>query len=182
MKTTELAREMRQATALLHSMLGGDQLDERFRSKCRAVGEIDARTIEICELIGVARIAFDGNRGRWRPAAGNEPGCFAFVTPVLIDHPDAPWSAEPFFTVRFGEIVDLVAWDPEQPTWWALRCGTGAWLGAVGPATLRTPVWDTIAEWLRADLAGIVILTRDRRERMRLLRLVPQPQFPALAA
>jgi hypothetical protein len=91
-------------------------------------------------------------------------GVLEFITPVRVDEPMNPESHWPWHTVRRGEIVDLLAWDPRQPDQWALRVGIADWLGAVEPQLCDPEpvwIWRTPLDWLRADCAGIVPVSND---------------------
>ena len=75
-----------------------------------------------------------------------------------------------------GTIVDLVAWDPEHPTDWALRAGRAVWLGSVAPQYLDPePVWvrRTVLDWFCAGCTGLVVLARDTAQAYSLLMGFP---------
>src|SRR3954469_14456498 len=96
---------------------------------------------------------------------------FGFIVPVRIDNPLSPEAVDPVATVRDGLIVDLLAFSPAVPNRWALRTGAATWLGAAEPQYMGpepTPVWRTPLRWL-GEGSGIVLLSRDRRDRYRTL-------------
>jgi hypothetical protein len=75
-----------------------------------------------------------------------------------------PETAEPEFFCRFGNLVDLVAWDPRTPLQWTLRVGVAAWLGCVPPQYLApAPVHirRSVLSWLRSGCTGLVPLSPD---------------------
>jgi hypothetical protein len=99
-------------------------------------------------------------------------GGTAFILPVRVEQPLSPEAADPEFALLEGPIVDLVAFSVRFPDRWATRCGNATWLGCVeaqymGPDAV--PVWRRPLDWLANDCRGLVLLTRDRRERYRVL-------------
>jgi hypothetical protein len=120
--------------------------------------------------IGIALASISVSRsGLYQPDPDGGP---AFIIPVRVDNPISPEAADPVATVRHGELVDLLAFSPAFPHRWALRTGTATWLGAVeaqylGPAP--TPIWRSPLHWLGNDCRGLVLLSRDRRDRYRVL-------------
>src|SRR3954464_9227500 len=96
----------------------------------------------------------------------------AFVTPVLVDYADTPESPCPAQATRFGDLVDLVAWDPQHPHSWALRCGAAEWLGAIAPQYLDpppVPIHRGPLGWLQTGCRGLVLLSREPVSQYRLL-------------
>lgn len=96
----------------------------------------------------------------------------AFILPVRVDSPISPEAADPVATVRHGEIVDLLAFSPAFPQRWALRTGAATWLGAVEPQYMGpapTSIWRSPLHWLGNDCRGLALLSRDRRDRYRVL-------------
>ncbi len=120
-------------------------------------------------LVGSARIRRDKSRHFFDLA---EDGLPAFVTPVIVEVPDTPEASNPPQAVRFGTLVDLVAWHPARPESWALRVGSAEWLGAIEPQYLDpapVKVHQTILSWLQSGTRGIVPLHRTPAELYRVL-------------
>jgi hypothetical protein len=95
----------------------------------------------------------------------------AFILPVRVESALTPEAADPIDAVRHGAIVDLVAFSLAFPYRWALRCGTATWAGAVEPQYLDpapTPIWRSPLHWL-GNGSGLVLLSRDKRDRYRVL-------------
>jgi hypothetical protein len=131
------------------------------------------REVEIFEMIGLARIARVTDSELYEP---DDAGGWAFITPVLTQHATGPESQRPEIFVRFGNIVDLVAWDPQEPRQWALRAGQTTWLGCVPPQYLDpepVAVWRSILTWFRHGCAGVVPMSRDPVEIYRLIMEFP---------
>jgi hypothetical protein len=92
--------------------------------------------------------------------------------PVRADYPDTPESPDPEAAIAQGDILDLVAFDPELGAQWVLRTGNAEWLGSCPPQYLepapvalhRSPI-----DWLRADCRGIVCLATRPTEIYRFL-------------
>ena len=123
------------------------------------------------------RVRFmDKARSRFEP---HEDGGFAlWVMPVCVV--DARYEEEieavdPLRCVRKGPVVDLVGFHPGCRERFALRTGNGVVLGAIEPQYLEpepVPVWDDVTDWLRAGCRGIVLLTNDRHQRVRIPRRI----------
>ena len=99
-------------------------------------------------------------------------GSPAFVTPVLVDHVDTPELSCPAQAAKFGDLVDLVAWDPRHPHAWALRCGAAEWLGCIDPQYLDpppVPIHRGPLGWLQTGCRGLVLLSREPFSQYRLL-------------
>lgn len=129
------------------------------------------RAGDILFLTGVARVRLDG--GLYEPA---EDGGLAYLTPVLIEHPETPESPSPAQAIRFGELVDIVAWHPRHPAKFVLRVGFGEWLGAVEPQCLDpapVSVHRGVLSWLQSGCRGIVPLSPSPWDRYRLLSGFP---------
>ena len=108
-------------------------------------------------LCGRVRARLDG--GLYVPDDDGPP---TFVSPILIEYADTPESLRADQAVRFGELVDLVAWDPRHPRSWALRCGAAEWLGAVEPQYLDPPpvsIHTGVLQWLQSGCRGLVLLS-----------------------
>ena len=95
----------------------------------------------------------------------------AFVLPIR-GGAVSPEAADPVAEVRHGQIVDLLAFSPAFPYRWARRTGAATWLGSIEPQYMApdpVPVWRSPLHWLGNDCRGLVLLSRDRRERYRIL-------------
>src|SRR5713226_352032 len=129
MKTAALAAEMRHAAANLPS--------EDREILVQGYG-IPCSLVDLYQLIGLEKIVAKDVKGARRdlymPHADGDP---AFITPVLGHFADTPESTDPRVFVRFGNIIDLLAWDPRYPDRWALRTGAATWLGCVPPQYLE---------------------------------------------
>jgi hypothetical protein len=132
---------------------------------------VPAHTIDLYQMCGIDRVcperAADGALYRPDPDGGR-----AFISPILAHRADTPETPDPWAFARFGNIIDLLAWDPAHPSRWARRTGNASWLGAVPPQYCSPEpvrVWRWPVEWFRAECTGIVILTRNRAEIYRLL-------------
>jgi hypothetical protein len=159
MKTRTLAEEAAQSFAALPPRCA-ERLADGYG--------VPPMLITIAQLIGIKRVKIKGRR-LYEPDAAGEPFC---ITPVLVDSPWTPESRDPAITVRYGALVDLVAWRPDRPSEWALRGGAATWLGAVPPQYCQpdpVPVSHSILGWFQAGAAGIVLLTDDPAERWRIL-------------
>jgi hypothetical protein len=118
--------------------------------------------------IALARISVSRD-GFYRP---DPDGGVAFILPVRVDNPLSPEAADPVATVQGGDIVDLLAFSVAFPQRWAFRTGAATWLGAVDPQYMGpepTPIWRSPLRWLGNDCRGLVLLSRDRRDRYRVL-------------
>jgi hypothetical protein len=150
-KTAELAREMRNASAAM----------TRADIRELAGHGVNPLDIEGAGLVGIARISLTRDCGLYEL---DETGALAFITPVLVEDPRTPESRCPEGFVRFGNLVDLLSWDPQAPGQWALRTGAATWLGCVPPQYLDPePIraWRGVLNWFRADCTGIVVLNPD---------------------
>jgi hypothetical protein len=88
-------------------------------------------------LIGLARIAHIADTQLYQP---DDHGAWAFITPARRGELAAtPESRDPALSIRRGEVMDLIAWDPQTPGQWALRVGAADWLGCVEPQFLDPP-------------------------------------------
>jgi hypothetical protein len=151
-------------------------LEDEHRAAVRALTREDAEElcntlgisyflVAIYQMVGIAPIARKDGLGQPAP-----DGALAYITPLRVDRPDTVVAREPWETVRCGEIVDLIAWDPRTPQSWALRIGGTSWLGSVPlnepfPAMIRA----SPLAWLQADCDGFVVLRRDPLEISSLL-------------
>ena len=118
--------------------------------------------------MALARISVS-RTGFYQPDPDGGP---AFLIPVRVENVLTPEAADPVDAVRHGEIVDLLAFSPAFPRRWALRTGAATWLGAVEPQYLNpspTPIWRSPLHWLGSDCHGLVLLSRDKRDRYRTL-------------
>jgi hypothetical protein len=156
------------------------ELDASLRAMTAKLAEFAARLgvdrvmIAVYLMCGVARVRPDPqNRDLYLPAAPDEAGEQAFITPVRTEQAWAPYAINPWDAVRFGGIVDLVAWfpQPQRRRQWLTRCGS-PWLGATPPRELEpfpTIILPAPLDWLRAAGEGLVILTSDCHEVARVI-------------
>jgi hypothetical protein len=96
----------------------------------------------------------------------------AFILPVRADCPDTPESTDPEAAVGSGDILDLVAFEPELGARWLLRTGNAEWLGSCPPQYLDPPpvaLYRSPIDWLRAGCQGLVCLVRAPFEILRFL-------------
>src|SRR4051812_28833629 len=124
----------------------------------RALIALGIRARDVLLLVGKMRARCDGNL-----YVPDEDGPPVFITPVFVDYPDTPESPCPAQATRFGDLVDLVAWDPRHPHAWALRCGAAEWLGSIEPQYMEpppAPIHRGPLGWLLAGCRGLVILAR----------------------
>jgi hypothetical protein len=143
MRTRELAAEMSQASALI------TRADMAVLVEQHGVAP---REIEIFQMIGIARIARTTDSELYEPDCS---GALAFITPVLAHQPMSPESRWPEGYVRFGNILDLVAWDDGVPEAWALRIGNATWFGSVSTQFLDS---EPVAIRRSPLVQGIVVL------------------------
>jgi hypothetical protein len=152
----DLAAEMSAAAA---------QLSSDDRAELIALG-IDR--FDVCQLCGIAPVRRCGGELYEPDPAGRA----AIITPVLVQDPATPESNLPHSYCRFGEVVDLVAWDPRRPRRWALRVGAAEWLGCIEPQYLEpdpVPIRSSVLSWFRAGCRGLVLLSRSAPDQYRLL-------------
>ncbi len=122
-------------------------------------------------LVGTAPITLNADRTLYEP----DGGVFstdAFISPVMIEHADTPESASPAQAVRFGQLIDLVAWHPAAPERYALRTGAAEWLGAIEPQYLDPEpvvIHRGVLSWLQARATGLVLLGQEPMSRWRVL-------------
>jgi hypothetical protein len=162
-KTIELAYEMREAYGAMTS------------ADIRELVEHGVNSLDIvtAQLVGIARICRIPDTALYEP---DQTGSLAFVTPVLVEDPMTPESRCPETFVRYGNLVDLVAWDPQAPRQWVLRTGVATWLGCAPAQYLDpepVPVRRSILSWLRADCRGIVALSQEPGDVYSLLMSFP---------
>jgi hypothetical protein len=122
-----------------------------------------------------ARISFDGSGGRFQI---DPTGRWAWVFPACAVDESSPYLIEdpdPDAVIAEGDVVDLIAVDPDTPECWSLRTGAAVVLGAVEDQIFLphpVPVWRTPVAWLRAECHGLVLLTDDPSEAGRILRQI----------
>src|SRR4051794_40844860 len=124
----------------------------------RVLMSLGVKAADTLLLIGKVRALRDSDL--YIPTKDGPP---AFVTPVFVDYADTPESPSPAQAVRFGDLVDLVAWDPRHPHSWALRYGAAEWLGAIEPQYLDpppVPIHRGPLGWLQTGCRGLVLLSR----------------------
>jgi len=163
MKTRALAAEMRAASAAI------------TRADIRELEQYGVwpAEVEIHQMIGLARVKLSRDGALYEP---DDAGKWAYITPALVHHPLTPESKNPSVSVRYGNLVDLVAWDPVTPGSWALRADNADWLGCVLPQYLAPPpvaIRRSIINWFKAGCTGLVVLTRDLAAAYRLLMGFP---------
>lgn len=152
MKAADLEAEHRAALKNLKTADAQELVDQL---------EVPYFAVVIYQMVGILPIRLDKTGTLWEP--DHEDGKrFAYITPLRIDRPETALARDPWATARCGEIADLIAWDPRAPQRWALRVGASAWLGSIPwgepfPAIIRA----SPLSWLKADLDGLVLLTRD---------------------
>jgi hypothetical protein len=94
---------------------------------------------------------------------------------VPVKMAEEQWSAEhprPDEVLRYGEIVDLVAFRLSEPSKWYLRTGAAEWLGCITPQSFMPDpvnVWRSPLSWLQNGSTGIVPLARDHHSRWSVL-------------
>jgi hypothetical protein len=147
-KTADLEAEHREAVKNLTTEDAQELVDQLL---------IPWFAVIIYQLVGIMPIRREG--WLWEPDPDGE---LAYITPLRIERIDTALSLEPWETTRWGELVDLIAWDPRAPRRWALRTASTLWLGSIPfgepfPAMIRA----TPLSWLQADCDGLVLLTRD---------------------
>ena len=100
---------------------------------------------------GRDRIQVDNMTGLYRP---DPEGRWAYITPVKAGDPlDAAEDV-----IRFGDIVDLVAWHPRRPFRWVLRTGAGFILGHAEWGTTQL-IYPNPFLWLRdGGRGGVCVL------------------------
>jgi hypothetical protein len=162
MKMAELEAEMRQALA---------NLTTEHAEELVGAG-VPIFPIVIYQMVGVGRVRATESGCYCPDPAGGD----AFISPVRVQYPDTPQSTEPWWFVRGGDLVDLLAWNPKEPECWALRVGAAAWLGCVAvqdyPELVAPPptrVWRTPLSWFCADCDGLVVLSPERTDHYRIL-------------
>jgi hypothetical protein len=154
---TDLGGEMGAAVEALPSPL---------RTRLLAAG-IDPRDLGL-GMVGTARIRIEGGLYTSDP----DGGMAAFITPARLDDPRSPESKAPDGAVRIGAIVDLVAWRPDRPSWWALQLGAAEWLGAIGPQYCNPPpvhIRRSVLQWLQHACQGLLPLSHQATDVWRLL-------------
>lgn len=107
-------------------------------------------------------------RDRWQPYT---LGRRVIAVPVRVADPSSPQCHDPEGALRFGELVDLVAFPIDRPERWALRTGAALWLGAIRPQLFMpdpVTVHPHPLSWLR-NPEGLCPLTRSARELQSLL-------------
>jgi hypothetical protein len=156
-KTRHLATEMREA---FRAMRPAD-IQELARSGIPPI------LIDHFQMVGIARIRISGQC--YEP---DQNGRLAFISPILVQDPNTPEASRPDVYVLVGNLVDLVSWDPAEPSQWALRTGNASWLGCIQPQYLSPPpirIWRSPLNWFRARCEGLVILARELSETYWLL-------------
>jgi hypothetical protein len=154
-------------------MRGGD-LEREIREARNSLTDAHREMLvgiaaEDLELVGAALIRVGGELYEPDPAAGR----LAFITPVRLFEvltPEAP--VPPGYSIRLGDIVDIVAWHPGRPDRWALRTGAAEWLGAIEPQYMDpSPVHvrRSVLSWFQGACDGLLPLSRSAPDMYRLL-------------
>jgi hypothetical protein len=123
----------------------------------------------------LARIATDAQGVLYWPDPDGSP---AWLLPVSVVNPWRPGEIEagdPRDAVCCGPVVDLLAFHPAAPGFWALRRGTATVLGAIEPQHCepeKVPIHRDVTAWLRGDCRGLVLLAGDRHEAAAILRRI----------
>jgi hypothetical protein len=107
--------------------------------------------------IGVTSVQIHGNV--FEPS---EDGPKAFISPVRgLGTGEIQWPS-PAEVLRFGDIVDLLAWNPASPGRWALRRGSATALGIVQPQILDPApvrVHGSPLGWFQSGGDGLALLS-----------------------
>src|SRR6185312_1026421 len=90
----------------------------------------------------------------------------------------SPEYDDPANVLQHGAVVDLLAFDLDEPLEWMQRTGAAQWLGAIGPQMMspdpvnirRSPL-----SWLRRGGDGIVPLSADEYEQHLVLVTIRYP-------
>jgi hypothetical protein len=143
--------------------------DDRRALMAAGIGAMDV-------LLLVGRVPHASRRGDlWEPA---DSGPAIYITSAFVHYPDTPETTCPTQAVRFGDIVDLIAWDIGHPNSWALRTGAAEWLGACGPQYCDPDpvrIYRGVLGWLQNRCDGIVLLSRDPTDKYRVLARLQHP-------
>jgi hypothetical protein len=110
------------------------------------------------------KITLDGD-SLFRPDPTGKPALVVMACVADGDCPDCIETDDPEFAISLGATIDLVAFSPQAPGRFALRCGAAAVLGSIKPQYCNpapVPVHRGVMSWLRSGCRGIVLLTRDR--------------------
>jgi hypothetical protein len=130
---------------------------------------VPSAAVQTFQLIGIDRVSHLVDCDVYQP---DPDGALAFITPVLVQNAVSPESTWPEAYVRFGSLIDNLAWDPQTPRRWLLRAGLADWLGCCAPQYCDpepVPIWRSPLGWFRANCVGVVPLTRDPAAAYRLL-------------
>ncbi len=118
-------------------------------------------------LIGLETIVLSRN-GSYEPHPDGEA---AFITPLRREHAHTIASGAPAGSVRWGVLIDLIAWHPAAPGAWARRavdCGAD-WLGLcewqAGPIEIRRSPFS----WLSWGAVGMVPLEESAYQAMNIM-------------
>jgi hypothetical protein len=144
-----------------------ERLHNEFGIPVRSIGAV-------CPVPTLIRFT-DKARSRFEPREHGVPAWVLLVCVVDARFEEEIEAVDPLRCVSKGPVVDLVGFHPGCREQFALRTGNGVVLGAIAPQHLApepVPVWDDITDWLRAGCRGIVLLTNDRHQRVRILRRI----------
>jgi hypothetical protein len=162
MKTAALLEEYH--VAMRRMTLEGDVAElMRHGVPIQAIARVCPAPMKIC---------LDRSGELYQPDEAGRP---AWVFPVCCVDPRYPEmieAADPLSAVAAGPVIDLVAfWC--GPRGWALRHGVGTVLGAVPPQDHNADpvrVYRDPIGWLTGSCRGIVLLTHEPFEAVRVLR------------
>lgn len=147
-----------------------DALTPEHRKRLRGL-TVPSIVLDVWGLIGVTKIDVEGDQFILDPH-GREVFVVALradpSAPADIDHP------HPREAILLGDCVDLIAFDPDRPEWFATMTGAAPTLGfAMFGDKEPTQVWRGPLGWLQSKCQGIVPLTRDQVELRAILHRLP---------
>jgi hypothetical protein len=105
-------------------------------------------------------------------------GVQAWVIPVTCVDPGQPEEIEtcdPLGVVKCGQVIDLLAFDPECPRRFVLRTRLAPVLGAIEPQYCDAPavrIYRDVTDWLKNQCQGLVLLTDDPFQAGRIIRRI----------
>ena len=124
---------------------------EALADRPALVAQYDLPTeVVIWGWIGLARVILNNCGLLYRPDPAGKP---CLITPVKLGDPMAATAD----VIKFGEIVDLVAWHPRRSNRWALRTGEGIVLGHAELGT-NQKILPNPYVWVMAGGDGLCVL------------------------